>query len=78
MTHRRPNPNGRVEGPAISRSANEELGALLAAPVSISLTAEARADGTTGETIEFRKPGERQTFKATVTGPGEAVVDLSR
>lgn len=44
----------------------------------IMLHAEARADGVDGEMIEFRKFGERETFLATVTGPNEAVVELSR
>ncbi len=44
----------------------------------IMLHAEARADGVDGERIEFRKFGERETFLATVTGPNEAVVELSR
>jgi flagella basal body P-ring formation protein FlgA len=45
--------------------------------VVISLQAEARTGGAEGETIELRKLGERATFIATVTGRGEAVVDLS-
>ena len=44
----------------------------------ISLQAEARAVGGEGETIEFRKQGERDAFRATVTSRGEAVVDLNR
>lgn len=44
----------------------------------ISLQAEALADGAAGETIEFKKLGERSTFLASVTAPGEAIVDLSR
>lgn len=44
----------------------------------ISLQAEARGDGGEGDTIEFRKQGERDTFHATITGRGEAVVDLTR
>src|SRR6185503_1184356 len=46
--------------------------------VAISLQAEARADGGEGDTIEFRKAGERQSFLATVTSRGEAVVDLKK
>ncbi|MDY7109396.1 MAG: flagellar basal body P-ring formation chaperone FlgA [Planctomycetota bacterium] len=46
--------------------------------VVITLQAEACADGADGEAIEFRKLGERDTFLATVTGAGEAVIDLSR
>jgi len=44
----------------------------------ITLQAEARADGGKGDTIEFRKLGERETFLAVVTGRNEAMVDLSR
>ena len=46
--------------------------------VVISMQAEARADGPEGQTIEFRKPGERESFTATVTGRSEAVIDLSK
>lgn len=44
--------------------------------IVLSLQAEARADGAAGDTIEFRKLGERNTFLATVTERGEAVFDL--
>ncbi len=44
--------------------------------IVLSLQAEARADGAAGETIEFRKLGERSTFLATVTERGEAVFDV--
>jgi flagella basal body P-ring formation protein FlgA len=46
--------------------------------VAISLQAEAKADGSQGDAIEFRKSGERETFLATVTGRNEAVVDLAK
>lgn len=46
--------------------------------VAISLQAEARAEGSIGDAIEFRKTGERDSFVATVTAPNEAVVDLGR
>jgi flagella basal body P-ring formation protein FlgA len=46
--------------------------------VVISLEAEARSEGAAGETVELRKLGERDTFMATATGPGAAVLDLSR
>jgi flagella basal body P-ring formation protein FlgA len=46
--------------------------------IAISLRAEARGDGAEGDLIEFRKQGERDTFLATVTARGEAVVDLAR
>jgi flagella basal body P-ring formation protein FlgA len=45
--------------------------------VVISLQAEAREDGADGDRIELRKLGERQSFRATVTGPGEATLDLA-
>jgi flagella basal body P-ring formation protein FlgA len=44
--------------------------------VAISVPAEAQQDAGRGETIEMRKPGERTSFLATVTAPGEATVDL--
>lgn len=44
----------------------------------ITLTAHAVSDGEQGELIEFRKPGERDSFRATVTGKSEAVMDLTR
>jgi hypothetical protein len=46
--------------------------------VVISLEAEARTEGAKGDRIELRKLGERDTFMATATGPGAAVIDLSR
>ncbi|UCD76457.1 MAG: flagellar basal body P-ring formation protein FlgA [Phycisphaerales bacterium] len=46
--------------------------------VAISMQAEAREEGAEGDLIELRKLGERDTFFAIVTAPGEAVVDLSR
>jgi flagella basal body P-ring formation protein FlgA len=45
--------------------------------IVISLEVECRQEGAEGETVEFRKLGERETFFATVTAPGEAVMDLS-
>ena len=44
----------------------------------ISLHAEARGDGSEGDLIECRKKGERDTFFATITAPGEAIINLSR
>jgi flagella basal body P-ring formation protein FlgA len=44
----------------------------------ISLHAEARADGSEGDMIEFRKVGERESFLAIVTARNEAVIDLQR
>ena len=46
--------------------------------VVISLEAQARSDGAQGDQVELRKLGERNTFFGTITGPGSAVVDLSR
>lgn len=42
----------------------------------ISMTVEARDDGFAGDRIEFRHRGHRDTFLATVTAPGEAVLEL--
>jgi flagellar basal body P-ring formation protein FlgA len=44
----------------------------------LTMQAEARASGSEGDTIEFRKTGERDTFLAIVTGRNEAIVDLQR
>jgi flagella basal body P-ring formation protein FlgA len=46
--------------------------------VIIAVHAEALDDGARGQSIEFRKLGERQSFLASVAGPGEAVVDLRK
>ena len=44
---------------------------------AISLKAQAESAGGLGETIELRRGRERDTFTAVVTGPGEAIIDLS-
>ncbi|MAT81314.1 MAG: flagella basal body P-ring formation protein FlgA [Phycisphaerae bacterium] len=44
---------------------------------AISLKAKAETAGGLGETIELRKGRERETFTATVTGPGEAIIDVA-
>lgn len=67
----------------IDREATVKRGQLvtircLVGGVAISLQAEARAEGSIGDALEFRKTGERDSFLATVTGPNEAVVDLGR
>lgn len=72
-----------IRGRDLQRSALVKRGDLvtircLVGGVAIALQAEARADGAEGDTIEFRKTGERETFLATVTGKTQAVVDLSR
>ena len=46
--------------------------------VVISLEAEARSCGAENDLIELRKLGEHDTFFAVVTGPGAAIVDLTR
>lgn len=46
--------------------------------VAIAMQAEARSPGSPGETIEFRKLGERDSFLARVVSRSEAVVDLGR
>jgi flagella basal body P-ring formation protein FlgA len=50
----------------------------LSGGVVITVQAEARADGALGDEIECRKVGERDTFVALVTAPGQAVIDLRR
>jgi flagellar basal body P-ring formation protein FlgA len=44
----------------------------------LTMPADARANGSEADTIEFRKVGERDTFLATVTGRNEAIIDLQR
>jgi flagella basal body P-ring formation protein FlgA len=44
----------------------------------ITLQAEARSDGSEGDVIELRKLGEREIFQATVTGKGQASMNLNR
>jgi len=50
----------------------------LSGGVVITVQAEARADGALGDEIECRKVGERDTFVALITAPGQAVIDLRR
>ena len=44
---------------------------------AISLKARAESAGGLGESIELRKGRERETFTAIVTGPGEALIDVT-
>ncbi len=46
--------------------------------VVLSLETVARGEGAEGDSVELRKLGERDTFMATIVGPGSAIVDLSR
>ncbi len=46
--------------------------------IVLSLETEARGNGAEGDSVELRKLGERDTFMATIVGPGSAIVDLSR
>lgn len=66
-----------VRRPTVIDRGDRVIVRCLVGGVVISLQAEACADGARGETIEFRKLGERDTFLATVTDGGEAVIDLS-
>lgn len=66
-----------VRQPTLIERGDRVMVRCLVGGVVISLQAEACADGAAGEAIEFRKLGERDTFLARVTGPGEAVIDLS-
>lgn len=45
--------------------------------IVITLTAEARSGGALGDSIELQKPGERERFRAVVTGRGEARVEIA-
>jgi flagella basal body P-ring formation protein FlgA len=67
-----------VMRPVVIERGDRVIVRCLVGGVAISLQAEALDDGAAGETIEFRKLGERERFVATVTAPGEAVVDLSK
>ena len=67
-----------LQAPAMVHRGDRVNVRCLVGGVVISLQAEARADGTAGEMIELCKLGERTTFLATVSGPGEVVVDLAR
>lgn len=61
----------------IIRRGDRAIVRCLVGGIVLSLEVEARQEGAEGELIEFRKLGERDTFFATVTAPGEAVMDLS-
>jgi len=50
----------------------------LSGGIVITMQAEARADAAIGEEVELRKVGDRVTFFATVTAPGECVLDLQK
>ena len=62
----------------IIRRGDRAIVRCLVGGIVISLEAECRQEGADGETIEFRKLGERDTFFATVTGPGEAVIEVGK
>ncbi len=49
----------------------------LSGGIVITLEAEARTDAAIGAEIELRRAGERDTFFARASGPGEAILDLS-
>jgi flagella basal body P-ring formation protein FlgA len=65
-----------VRGPTVIKRGERAMVRCLVGGLVIAMQAESMSDGSRGEQIEFRKIGERQTFLATVTGPGEASVDL--
>jgi len=66
-----------VRRPTLIERGDRVMVRCLVGGVVISLRAEACGDGAAGDAIEFRKLGERDTFLARVTSPGEAVIDLS-
>jgi flagella basal body P-ring formation protein FlgA len=65
-----------VHGPTVIKRGERAMVRCLVGGLVIAVQAEAMSDGSRGDSIEFRKIGERQPFLATVTGPGEASVDL--
>lgn len=65
-----------VRGPTVIQRGDRAMVRCLVGGLVIAMQAEAMSDGSRGERIEFRKIGERQTFLAIITGPGEASVDL--
>ena len=70
--------NTDLKRPALIERGGRVTVRCLVGGIAIAMQAEARDDGAEGDRIELRKLGERETFFAIVTGPGEAVVDLSR
>jgi flagella basal body P-ring formation protein FlgA len=68
---------GTVAAPVVVKQGDDVFVRCLVGGLVISLKAEARADGATGDLVPMRKMNERSTFLARVTAPGEAVVDLS-
>jgi len=61
----------------IMRRGDRAMVRCLVGGIVLSLEVECRQEGAEGEMVEFRKLGERETFFATITAPGEAVMDLS-
>lgn len=67
-----------LRGPTIVERGDRVIVRCLVGSTVISVEAEAREDGAMGESIEFRKVGERDTFSAEIVAAGEAVKDLKR
>jgi len=67
-----------VERPTVMHRGERVTVRCLVGGVAISLQAEARENGSVGDAIEFRKIGEREIFLATVAGPNEAIIDLTK
>jgi len=68
----------QVRAPTLIERGDRVAVRCLVGGMVITLRAEARTAGARGDTIELRKLGERTTFTATVSGRGEAIVDLAR
>jgi flagella basal body P-ring formation protein FlgA len=65
-----------VEPPVVIERGDRVNVRCLVGGVVITLTAEALEDAAEGDSFELRKIGERSTFVATATAPGEATVDV--
>jgi flagella basal body P-ring formation protein FlgA len=65
-----------LEPPVVIERGDRVTVRCLVGGVVITLDAEALDDAAEGQPLELRKIGERSTFIATATAPGEATVDI--
>ncbi|MHC4991512.1 MAG: flagellar basal body P-ring formation chaperone FlgA [Planctomycetota bacterium] len=69
--------DAQLRAPTVVRRGDHVTVRCVVGGLVLSLKAEAREDGALHETIACRKLGERETFAATISGPGEVVIDLN-